>query len=151
MGRMQNRCTNTDSYIHFLSARNWAFLHRKGEQRATFCSRETLMTAVIVHHVKFGGWWRLKGFLGREGGWHFWHKCLRVWEEESTACALVFKGTKGRWSRGCKSPSSPLFLSLANQLAQLNQVCMLCRITNGVNKWLVFFLPPLVVGWAYSL
>lgn len=52
---------------------------------------------------------------------------------------------------GVANPLPLLFLSLANQLAQLNQVCMLCRITNGVNKWLVFFLPPLVVGWAYVL
>ena len=102
------------------------------------------MTAVIVYYVKFGGWWRLKGVpCVVVGGWHFWHKCLRVWEgrRSRVECLPWFWKEQKGGGVGVANPLPSSLLSLANQLAQLNQVCMLCRITNGVNKWLVFSLP----------
>ena len=135
-------CTGDPSLATY-SARNWAFPHT-AQQLTMYFLFSTLMTAVIVYYVKFGGWWRLKGVpCVVVGGWHFWHKCLRVWEgrRSRVECLPWFWKEQKGGGVGVANPLPSSLLSLANQLAQLNQVCMLCRITNGVNKWLVFSLP----------
>ena len=57
-----------------------------------------------------------------------------VYEKKRVLLVPWFSKEQKGGGVGVANPLPSSLLSLANQLAQLNQVCMLCRITNGVNK-----------------